>query len=131
MFYMHGHKNILPRLEEALAGKSVGDTLSVTLPPEHAFGARQEGAESRVPIKHLLTRAKKYRPGMVVKVNTKEGARDVTIIKVGKFNVDVDFNHPYAGKTITFEIDIDGIREATSEELSHGHAHGADGHASH
>ena len=112
------------RLEDALAGHSVGDNIEVTLPPEHAYGVRTEGAPQRVPIKHLLTKSKRYRPGMVVKVNTANGAKDVVIIKVGKFNVDVDANHPLAGQTVTFNIDVADMREATTEEISHGHSHG-------
>lgn len=85
----------------------------------------------RVPIKHLLTREKRLRPGMAVKVNTKDGPRDVVITKVGKFNVDVDTNHPLAGKTVTFNIEVENIRDAVQEELSHGHAHGWDADPNH
>ncbi len=127
MVYLHGHRNMMAGGEEALAGKQMGDTLSVTLPPERAYGLVKENASQRVPIKHLLTKHKKYKPGMAVKVNTKQGAQDVVITKVGRFNVDVDTNHPLAGKTVTFEIDILKVREATPGEISHGHTHGIDG----
>ena len=131
MVYLHGHRNILPALERRLEGKTVGDEISATLPPGDAYGEREEDAIQRVPIKHLVTRSKRYQPGMVVRVNTKQGPRDVTITKVGKFNVDVDVNHPYAGKQLTFDIKVETIREATPEELSHGHAHGVAGHSHH
>ena len=131
MFYLHGYRNLLPALERELEGKTVGDELEVSLRPDQAYGYRRDDAVQRVPIKHLLTRARKYQPGMIVKVNTKQGPKDVTVVKVGKFNVDVDFNHPYADKTLKFEIAITGIRSATAEELAHRHAHGAHGEAHH
>ncbi len=127
MVYLHGgYRNLLPALETALEGKEKGEQLAVTLPPEQAYGLRVEESTQRIPIKHLLTREKRLRPGMAVKVNTKDGPRDVVIIKVGKFNVDVDTNHPLAGKEVTFNIEIHDIREAVPEELTHGHAHGWD-----
>jgi len=127
MVYLHGgYRNILPKLEEALEGKDKGDELSVTLSPEHAYGMRLEDSEQRVPIKHLVTKPKKLKKGMAVKVNTSNGPRDVLILKVGRFNVDVDTNHPLAGMSVTFDVVIEDIRDATAEEISHGHAHGWD-----
>ena len=131
MVYLHGHRNVMQGLEDKLKGTSEGDHLNVTLPPEKAYGLRKENQEQRIPIKHLLTKHKKYKPGMAVKVNTDNGHRDVVIIKVGRFNVDVDNNHPLAGKTILFEIDVEKIRDATADEISHGHTHGIDGHDHH
>ena len=127
MVYLHGgYRNLLPKLEEALEGKEKGDKIEVTLPPEHAYGIRVTDARQRIPIKHLLTKSKRYRPGMAVKVNTSDGQRDVMIVKVGKFNVDVDTNHPLAGVTITFDVEILDVRDATNEEISHRHSHGWD-----
>ena len=131
MVYLHGYRHILPALERALAGKAMDDEVNETLPPELAYGHRNENGIQRVPIKHLLTQFKRYRPGMLVRVNTNQGQRDVTIVKVGKFNVDVDINHPYAGKTLTFDIKVETIREPTPDELAHGHAHGLSGHEGH
>lgn len=127
MVYLHGgYRNLLPKLEEAFEGKAKGDDFEVTLPPEQAYGVRVEDATQRIPIKHLLTKAKRYRPGMAVKVNTSDGPRDVVITKVGKFNVDVDTNHPLAGVVVTFKVEIEDIRDATDEEISHRHSHGWD-----
>ena len=64
----------------------------------------------------------------MVVVNTREGGRQARVLKVGHFNVDLDLNHPLAGKTLTFDIEIVDVRAATEEELAHGHAHGPDGH---
>ena len=129
--YLHGYRNMLQGIEEAMVGKKEGDEVSVTLPPERGYGVRKNDSIQRVPIKHLLSKPKRLRPGMSVKVNTKEGARDVVIVKVGKFNVDVDTNHPLAGKTVTFDIVIEGVREGTLEEKAHGHSHGPEGHNHH
>jgi FKBP-type peptidyl-prolyl cis-trans isomerase SlyD len=129
--YLHGHNNILAGLENELEGKSVGDKIQVTLAPDQAYGERKEGAVQRVPIKHLHNHAavkNKLKPGSRVSVNTQHGPWEAVVLKVGKFNVDIDSNHPLAGKTLTFEIEVDEIREATSDELAHGHAHGAGGH---
>ena len=125
--YLHGgHQNLLPRLEEALEGKDKGDQVVVTLPPEHAYGMHLENTVHRIPKKHLLTREKRLKPGMPIKVNTAEGPRDVMIVKVGKFNIDADTNHPLAGMTITFETTILDIRDATPEEITPGHSPGWD-----
>ena len=131
MAYLHGHGNIVAGLEKALEGKVEGDTLSVTLEAIDAYGERQTEALQRVPIKHLAGNRKqnsKLRAGQVVSINTEQGVRQVVVVKAGKFNVDVDTNHPLAGKTLTFEIEIKDVREASAEEISHGHAHGLGGH---
>lgn len=131
LLYLHGHQGVLPGLEKALQGRVAGESLSVTLTPEEAYGLRREGSEQRIPIKHLKVDAKTLRnlkKGMAVPVQTEQGSRSMVIIKVGKFNVDVDTNHPLAGKTLTFAIDIVAVREASAEEQAHGHAHGVGGH---
>lgn len=128
MAYLHGHGNILPGLEEALADKSVGDELRVVLPPDQAFGERKANAVQRVPIKHLAARPKKLLPNTIVKVQTDSGVVSGQVVKAGKFMVDVDLNHPFAGKTLVFDIKLAEIREGSPEELSHGHAHGTGGH---
>ncbi len=125
--YLHGCNNMMAGLENALSGKCVGDKFSVTLAPEEAYGERIEGSLQRVPVKHLQG-AKKWKPGMVATVQTEQGQRQVTIVKVGKFMVTVDSNHPFAGKTLTFDLEVVGIRDASDEEIAHGHAHGVGGH---
>lgn len=126
--YLHGHQNILPGLEEALTGLQAGAQTTVILPPEKAYGQRRDNTVQRVPIKHLLSKHKRLPPGTLVKVQTEKGTADGTVVKSGKFVVDVDFNHPFAGKTLRFDVTIDSVREATPEELAHGHAHGMGGH---
>lgn len=127
MAYLHGHNNIFAKMETAMQDKVVGDTFAVTLAPEDAYGIRLENAGQRISRKHIVNKGK-LRPGMTVNVNTDKGQRQVVVSKVGKFVVDVDTNHPMAGKILTFDIEIMDIRAATNEEVSHGHAHGSGGH---
>ncbi len=129
--YLHGHNNLLAAIEKAMEGKNTGDKLSVAVTPEEGYGLRREGAIQRIPIKHLLDHEKiknRLKPGAKVAVNTQHGPWEAVVLKVGKFNVDVDSNHPLAGKHLNFEIEIVDVRDASDEELAHGHAHGAGGH---
>lgn len=128
MVYLHGHRNILPALESELTGLAEGDTKSIELSPQQAYGEKQEGRTMRVPIKHLINAPKRFIPGMFVKINSAKGVRDATVIKAGRFNIDVDTNHPFAGKTLIFNVSINEVRDAQPEELAHGHAHGPGGH---
>ena len=123
--YLHGRHVMVPKLESELEGKQAGDCLLVTI--EEPYGAYRDEAVIRVPIKHLKGN-KKPKVGEIALVNSKEGSREVMVLKVGRFNVDVDTNHPYAGMTLTYDVEIVNVREATEEELSHGHAHGPGGH---
>ena len=125
--YLHGRNNIVPGLETQLAGKTGGDKFTAIVTPEQGYGVRNESAIQRVPLKHIATRGP-FEPGQMVVVNTREGGRQARVIKVGHFNVDLDLNHPLAGKTLTFEIEIVDVRAATEEERAHGHAHGPEGH---
>ncbi len=126
--YLHGHGNLLPALESALEGLQAGDSKTVTLPPEDAYGPRRDNLTQRVPVKHLLSKHKRLQPGTLVKVQTEKGPANARVVKSGKFMVDVDFNHPFAGKTLVFDVTVDSVRDATEEELAHRHAHGAGGH---
>jgi len=125
--YMHGRNNIVPGLETQLVGKQSGDKFTAIVAPEQGYGLRNENAIQRVPLKHLATRGPIV-PGQMVVVNTRDGGRQARVIKVGHFNADLDLNHPLAGKTLTFEIEVVDVRAATEEELAHGHAHGPEGH---
>jgi FKBP-type peptidyl-prolyl cis-trans isomerase SlyD len=125
--YMHGRNNIVPGLEKQLTGRKNGDKLTATVAPEEGYGQRNENAVQRVPLKHLATRGP-ISVGQMVVVNTREGGRQARVVKVGHFNVDLDLNHPLAGRTLTFDIEIVEVRAATEQELAHGHAHGPHGH---
>lgn len=122
-----GADNMLPGLEQAMMGKGVGDTFTVTLAAEHAYGLRDEQKQERVPAKYLKHEGK-LRPGKIVRIDTNQGVKTATVRKVGKFSVDLDMNHPLAGQAVTFNVEITGIRAAEAEEIAHGHAHGKGGH---
>ncbi|QBY05423.1 peptidylprolyl isomerase [Thalassotalea sp. HSM 43] len=122
-----GHRNMIKGVENALLGKQAGESFSVTVAPEDAYGEYIDGAEQRVPAKHLQG-AKKWKPGMVAVVETDQGQRQVTVLKVGRFMITVDTNHPYAGQSLSFDIDVLDVRAADESEISHGHAHGIGGH---
>lgn len=130
LYYLHGFHNVVVGLEKALEGKRIGDSIEITLKPDDAYGSRRPNSEHRVPIKHLQFPGpvKKILPGMPATVETEQGRRAVVIVKAGKFNADVDFNHPLAGKTLYYEVQVVDIRDATAEEIAHGHVHGVGGH---
>ena len=123
---LYGHGNIIPGLEKAMEGHEAGDSFAVDVPAADAYGDRRDNLTQRVPKKHF--EGQRLEPGMQVVLNTNFGPRAVTIEKVGMSVVDVDLNHPMAGKDLHFDIDIVDVREATAEELEHGHVHGDGGH---
>ena len=125
--YLHGHDNMMPGVENALMGKDVGAKFSVTLPASETYGERNENAEQRVSVKHLQG-AKVWKAGMRALIDTDQGQRQVTIVKMGKFMATVDVNHPLAGRELTFDLAVADVRDATAEEIAHGHAHGKGGH---
>jgi len=127
MTYLHGANNIIAGLEKAMEGRAVNDEFSVTVEPEDAYGVRNENNVQRLPLKRLKGIGK-VSVGQVLNLQTEKGQVQVTVLKVGRFNVDVDGNHPLAGEQLTFDVEITEIREATKEELEHRHVHGPGGH---
>jgi FKBP-type peptidyl-prolyl cis-trans isomerase SlyD len=125
--YLHGASNIIPGLETAMNGHESGDIFSATVTPEEGYGLQEPDQVQRVPMKHLSFKGK-LRPGATVQLNTKEGMRAVTVVKAGRHTADIDTNHPLAGQTLVFDIEVMETRSATAEELTHGHAHGPGGH---
>ncbi len=126
ILYLHGHNQMLAAFEAAIEGHQAGDTFDMELSPEQAYGQPKPDATMRIPVKHLQG-AKKWKAGMLADVQTEHGPRKVRVIKPGRFMVEVDTNHPLAGKSLQFAVEVISVREATAEELAHGHAH-AGGH---
>jgi FKBP-type peptidyl-prolyl cis-trans isomerase SlyD len=126
MSYLHGSRSIIPGLEKALAGKAAGDAFEVTVEPVDAYGERDDQRVQRVSAK-LFRQSDRLEPGQLVTLQTKQGPIQATVVKVGRFNVDVDTNHPLAGQSLTFDVEVTDVRDATKEELSHGHVHGKGG----
>lgn len=124
---LQGHGNVIAGVDDALQGRAVGERFSVAVPPGKGYGERLEGRTQRVPKKHISS-AKHLKPGDEVVIATREGHRSVTVLKVGHSVVDVDLNHPLAGRTLSLDIEIVEVRNAQPEELAHGHVHGPGGH---
>ena len=121
-----GHGNIIPGLEAAMQDKEAGASFGVDVAAAEAYGERREGMGQRIPKKHFGNT--RLQPGMQVVLQTNFGPRAVTVEKVGHSVVDVDLNHPMAGKDLHFDVEIIDVREASAEELEHGHVHGEGGH---
>jgi FKBP-type peptidyl-prolyl cis-trans isomerase SlyD len=131
--YLHGgYDGIFPTVEEALHGKEEGSTFSVTMEPEDAFGEYERElvrSEPRGLFPENVAIGMQFEGGA-------EGADDedymlFTVVDISDTEVTVDGNHPLAGKQLNFVGTVTGVREATAEELEHGHVHGEGGHHHH
>ena len=125
--YLHGHGNIIPGLENALLGKAAGDKLNVEVQPEEGYGERHEQLIQQVP-RSAFEGVDHLEPGMQFQADTGAGVRLFTITQVADEEVTIDGNHPLAGEVLTFAVEITDVREASAEELEHGHVHGEGGH---
>ena len=125
--FIQGHGNLVPGLEKALEGKQDGYTAAVTLSPAEGYGTRDEALVQRVP-KRSLQGAGEIRKGMQFQARTDDGMRLFTVTGVAGDMVTLDGNHPLADRTLHFDIEVVSVRDATTEELEHGHVHGAGGH---
>lgn len=126
--YLHGAGNIIPGLEKALLGKQAGDKLDVTVTPEEGYGERHEQLIQQVPKTAFEGSEDNLQPGMQFQAQTEAGPRIFTITAVEGDEVTVDGNHPLAGETLNFAVEITEVREASDEEKEHGHVHGPGGH---
>ena len=125
--YLHGARNIIPGLEQALEGKSVGDEFEVTIDAPDAYGEYSDDRVQVVPIS-AFEGVEKIEPGVMVAAQTEQGAIEMIITEVNGDQVTVDANHPLAGKSLTFKVSVELIRDASPEEIDHGHVHGPGGH---
>lgn len=127
LVYLHGANNIIPGLETALEGKAVDDELAVTVSPQDAYGERDESKQQAVP-REMFGDAE-IQVGAQFHAAGPDGVNiTVTVIEIGDEEVVVDGNHPLAGQALSFDVKIIEIRNATAEELEHGHVHGEGGH---
>ena len=122
LYYLHGHSNIISGLEEALEGRSPGDSLEVSLPPEKAYGTRDPKLISNLPISRLPEGSKPMK-GQKYNVQIGNQTRTVTITKVRINDVEIDANHALVDKTLHFSVKVRQVRDATKVELEHRHAH--------
>jgi len=120
--YLHGVGQIVPGLEQAIAGKAEGDELSVTVEPKEGYGEHDPQLVQPVP-RDRFEGVAQIEPGMQFTAQTQAGPRKVTVTQVDEQAVTVDANHPLAGQTLHFDVKVVEVREATPDEIAHGHAH--------
>jgi len=123
MVYLHGSGQIIPGLENALLGKKAGDKFKTTIAPADAYGERREDMLQIVPMT-MFEGMDKVEEGMQFHADASQGVNVVTVTKVDGDEVTIDGNHPLAGETLTFDVEVMDIRPATEDELSHKHIHG-------
>ena len=125
--YIQGHGNLVLGLEKALEGKQEGDAVAVSVPPAEGYGLYDAALIQRVP-KRSMQGSGAIKKGMQFQARTDDGIRVFTVTALVGDMVTLDGNHPLADKTLNFDVKVVTVREATAEELEHGHVHGAGGH---
>jgi FKBP-type peptidyl-prolyl cis-trans isomerase SlyD len=130
MDYLHGGENIVPGLEKQLEGRAVGDKLKAVVAPAEGYGER-EGDSQKVP-RSAFPDDTEIEVGMQFVAEGEDGEpMPVWVVGVTPQEVEIDANHPLAGITLTFDVEIVSIRQGTADEIAHGHPHGPDGHHHH
>ncbi len=125
--YIQGHGNLVSGLEKALEGKQGGHKMAVSIAPADAYGIHDDALIQRVP-RRALQGSGEIRKGMQFQARTDDGMRMFTVTAIVGDMVTLDGNHPLADKTLHFDVEVVSVREASPEELEHGHVHGAGGH---
>jgi FKBP-type peptidyl-prolyl cis-trans isomerase SlyD len=125
--YLHGVGGIVPGLEKAMTGRSPGDRFDVVVSPEEGYGEPNEMLVQTVP-REAFQGVDVIEEGMQFQAQTPQGAISVAVTKVEDGLVTVDGNHPLAGQTLHFAIEVVDVRDASVEEVVHGHVHGPGGH---
>ncbi|MBM79725.1 MAG: peptidylprolyl isomerase [Planctomycetaceae bacterium] len=126
--YLHGASGIIPGLERELTGKQVGDELQVSIAPADGYGGRNDGLRQEVAHDQFQG-VQNLSVGMQFQADSNAGPMVVTVVEISDATVTIDGNHPLAGMNLNFSVTVRDIREATQEELQHGHAHGPGGHS--
>lgn len=125
--YLHGHHNLISGLEAALLGKAPGDRVEASIAPADAYGEYDANLVEQVP-RQMFQGIDTIEPGMQFQAQTPQGVQVVTVREATVDTVTVDGNHALAGQTLHFDVTVKEVRDASAEELSHGHAHGPGGH---
>ncbi len=123
--YLHGSGGIIPGLERELEGKAVGDQLQVTVAPADAYGERNESLRQQLP-RDQFGGIAELSVGMQFRVDSDNGPMVITIVEVAEEVVTIDANHPLAGVNLNFDVTVREIRDATADEIEHGHIHDSD-----
>lgn len=124
--YLHGHGNIISGLEAGLVGKETGDAVDVRIAPADGYGEVIDQLRQEVP-RDRFAGVESLEVGMQFQANTDRGPISVRIVEVSDETVTVDGNHPLAGQHLNFSVKVVDVRQASAEELQHGHVHGAGG----
>jgi len=127
LVYMQGYGNLIPGLEKELEGKVKGDKLVAIIPPELGYGVQSDDMIQEVPIANF-EKPEDIKMGAQFQVQMEEHVHIATVTAVKDDIITVDMNHPLAGETLHFDVEVMDIREASKEELEHGHVHGTGGH---
>ena len=127
LHYIQGQGQLIPGLERLLEGKSAGYAIKANIPAKEAYGDRDEELLQNIPRKNLA-KISDLRVGMELEAESEEGLKVITVVGIEKDHVVVDGNHPLAGMDLTFDVTVVGVRDATADELGHGHVHGPGGH---
>jgi FKBP-type peptidyl-prolyl cis-trans isomerase SlyD len=127
LVYLHGHHGIIPGLEQALSGHQAGDKVEVSIPPEEGYGDWDEDLVEVVSVDDFDD-PEELEIGTQFETMTDDGTRLATVIDIEGDDITVDLNHPLAGMTLNFDVTVLDVRDATAEELAHGHVHGEHGH---
>jgi FKBP-type peptidyl-prolyl cis-trans isomerase SlyD len=126
--YLQGASNIIPGLEKALIGKTSGEKMNVTVAPDEAYGPRDDSRIEEVP-RDMFPDDVDIEPGMEFHAEGPDGqAISIVVVEVKEDKVNIDGNHPLAGVELNFDVEVMDVRDATDEEIEHGHVHGAHGH---
>ncbi len=123
LLYLHGMGNIIPGLEAALVGKSVGDKFNVAIEPAQAYG--EIDPEMVQVVSKRMFEDMDLEIGMQFHADVSHGSGIITVTEIDGDDVTVDGNHPLAGETLIFDVEVIDVRPATADELAHGHVHGA------
>jgi len=125
--YLHGMGALIPGLESALEGKAAGEQMQVTVLPADGYGERNDSLLQEVPRSEFKD-IDDLSLGMQFRVPSEQGDIVITVVEIGDEQVTVDGNHQLAGVTLHFDVTVHSVRDATDDEISHGHAHGEGGH---
>ena len=128
--YIHGNGNLIPGLESALEGKKSGDKIHANIKPEDAYGLRDENLVETVSLSQF-DNPNDVKEGVQFQIQTNEGVRIATVTNVEGDNVSIDLNHPLADVELNFDVEVMSVRDASEEELEHGHVHDPGHHHHH
>ena len=126
LLFLVGHGQMIPGFEQEMLGSEVGEKRDFTLTTENAYGIRDEAAIQQVP-RSQFPEDMELLPGMVLGAQSDRGPVQFSVVSIDGDEVTIDFNHQMAGMTLRFSVEVVGIRDATNDELAHGHAHGPGG----